>query len=509
MEGKRILKLFQLNTFFLILKDEVALELNKAVLHSYKKAGVSIVDHFTQADQFMEHMREETKVRGGCPADWVWIVPPQSGSLVSTFHQEMLNYHLSPSYEYQDKPYETWFRGEKMKTFRSVAKCVQLLMSLYMKMVKKRKVCTVFYSSETGTAKKYAKMAAEMFTRSYKTQIVALDKDLMTLRQENEKADIEILIASTFGNGEAPEMSRDFAAALDDLVQDHQIKIMAGSNNNESDSKSIHFSVFGLGSTAYPKFAQFGSHLHSSYTKLGETPILPYTAGDELKDQQGTFRKWLKKVFFESLAIMEIEPPRSVVESFQSCSSYKWRLSAKHKNKTSKTALKEFFGQPVESYRMVKRTNLHMDLKEPSTLKIDFNYTDDSDQWYEPGDHLCIFPYNSKRNVEYLKSRLNNNPPSDRLVTLQCESSGLWENVDDFPAEVSFDDLLTYFLDIMKVPTQQLLELLSAYAEDKFEKEELGLLANDDVIYEKWKLDQKVCSNECAIYSIWLFVVLA
>ena len=32
-------------------QDEVALELNKAVLHSYKMAGVSMVDHFTQADQ--------------------------------------------------------------------------------------------------------------------------------------------------------------------------------------------------------------------------------------------------------------------------------------------------------------------------------------------------------------------------------------------------------------------------------------------------------------------------
>ena len=107
-------------------KDEVALELNKAVLSSYQEAGVSMVDHFTQADQFVSHLQEETRVRGGCPADWVWIVPPQSGSLVSTFHQEMLNYHLSPSFEYQDKPYETWFRSEKRKTFRSVALSVLL-----------------------------------------------------------------------------------------------------------------------------------------------------------------------------------------------------------------------------------------------------------------------------------------------------------------------------------------------------------------------------------------------
>ena len=50
----------------------------------------------------MGHYRDEHKKRGGCPADWVWIVPPMSGSLCLTFHQEMLNYHLSPSYEYQE-----------------------------------------------------------------------------------------------------------------------------------------------------------------------------------------------------------------------------------------------------------------------------------------------------------------------------------------------------------------------------------------------------------------------
>lgn len=35
-----------------------------------------------------------------CPSDWVWIVPPISGSICPVFHQEMLNYHLRPSYEY-------------------------------------------------------------------------------------------------------------------------------------------------------------------------------------------------------------------------------------------------------------------------------------------------------------------------------------------------------------------------------------------------------------------------
>ena len=48
----------------------------------------------------MKHLENEVRLRGGTPADWVWIVPPISGSACPVFHQEMLNYKLKPSYEY-------------------------------------------------------------------------------------------------------------------------------------------------------------------------------------------------------------------------------------------------------------------------------------------------------------------------------------------------------------------------------------------------------------------------
>lgn len=49
----------------------------------------------------MKHLENEQKARGGCPADWAWIVPPISGSLTPVFHQEMVNYVLSPAFRYQ------------------------------------------------------------------------------------------------------------------------------------------------------------------------------------------------------------------------------------------------------------------------------------------------------------------------------------------------------------------------------------------------------------------------
>ena len=82
-------------------KDRVALELNVAILHSFAKQGVAIVDQHSCSEQFMIHMNKEFKTRGGCPSDWVWLNPSQSGSLCPIYHQEMLHYHLTPAYKRQ------------------------------------------------------------------------------------------------------------------------------------------------------------------------------------------------------------------------------------------------------------------------------------------------------------------------------------------------------------------------------------------------------------------------
>ena len=61
---------------------------------------MAITDHHAAAESFMKFMTNEYRLRGGCPADWVWVNPPLSSSMTPVFHQEMLNYKLKPSYEY-------------------------------------------------------------------------------------------------------------------------------------------------------------------------------------------------------------------------------------------------------------------------------------------------------------------------------------------------------------------------------------------------------------------------
>jgi nitric-oxide synthase, bacterial len=68
-------------------RDRALVELNVAVLYSYRNAGVHIVDHHTVARQFIDHVERENAAGRRCPTDWSWINPPMSSALTPTFHR--------------------------------------------------------------------------------------------------------------------------------------------------------------------------------------------------------------------------------------------------------------------------------------------------------------------------------------------------------------------------------------------------------------------------------------
>ncbi|WP_298955010.1 nitric oxide synthase oxygenase [uncultured Methylobacterium sp.] len=81
-------------------RDTALTELNRAVLHSFREARVTMVDHHAASDQFMEfHQREQAQGRR-VAADWRWIVPPQASSQCEVFHLRMRNFHPVPNYYY-------------------------------------------------------------------------------------------------------------------------------------------------------------------------------------------------------------------------------------------------------------------------------------------------------------------------------------------------------------------------------------------------------------------------
>ncbi len=79
-------------------KDRALLELNVAVLHSFKRDGVRIIDHHEASRHFMMHMAREAANHRAVPAEWAWIVPPMSGSTTEVFHTDMNHFDASPRF---------------------------------------------------------------------------------------------------------------------------------------------------------------------------------------------------------------------------------------------------------------------------------------------------------------------------------------------------------------------------------------------------------------------------
>jgi len=68
-------------------RDRASVELNVAVLHSFRAAGVRMVDHHSASDQLITHIDREEKAGRAVPGDWSWLVPPLSGSTMRVFHR--------------------------------------------------------------------------------------------------------------------------------------------------------------------------------------------------------------------------------------------------------------------------------------------------------------------------------------------------------------------------------------------------------------------------------------
>lgn len=84
--------------------DKALVELNIAILHSYQKAGVTLVDHHTAAKQFKAFEENETKKGRQVTGNWTWLIPPLSPAATHIYHKPYKNEIATPNYFYQSEP---------------------------------------------------------------------------------------------------------------------------------------------------------------------------------------------------------------------------------------------------------------------------------------------------------------------------------------------------------------------------------------------------------------------
>uniref|UniRef100_A0A9J7XA59 Nitric oxide synthase n=1 Tax=Cyprinus carpio carpio TaxID=630221 RepID=A0A9J7XA59_CYPCA len=462
-------------------KDQALVEINIAVLYSFQMSKVTIVDHHSATESFMKHMENEYRVRGGCPGDWVWIVPPMSSSITPVFHQEMLNYRLTPSFEYQPDPWNTHvWKGvngtpTKKRTigFKKLAKAVKFSAKLMGQAMAKRVKATILFATETGKSQDYAKTLCEIFKHAFDAKVISMDEyDTVDLEHET----LVLAVTSTT------------SICL----------CSCGSSTFNTLFLPCRFSVFGLGSRAYPHFCAFAHAVDTLFEELGGERILRMGEGDELCGQEESFRTWAKKVFKAACDVFCVGDDVNIEKANNSLISNdrSWK-----KSKTSLTvdwflcplsALYSVHKRKVYGAKFLMRQNLQSGRSIRSTIFVRLDANNHESLKYLPGDHLGIFPGNNEVLVTTLIEKLDDAPPINQIVKVEflddtsLFSAGVisnWTDESRIPPCTIYQ-AFKYFLDITTPPSPLLLQQFAPLATNEKQRKRLEVLSKE---YEEWK----------------------
>ncbi|XP_057298055.1 nitric oxide synthase, inducible-like isoform X1 [Hydractinia symbiolongicarpus] len=485
-------------------KDTALLELTKAVLHSFNSAGVTIADHHASSESFMKHLKNEQELRGGCPSDWVWIVPPLSGSATAVFHQEMLNYKLKPSYEYQADPWKyspvtSEEKNKVKKTFKEVASAVRFTSDLFKNTLARRSKVTILYATETGKSEEYATMLNELFLHAFDSKMLCMD-NYNFVDLENEQC--LFIIASTFGNGEAPDNGKAFEEKLKKLV--------AGGKITHDKLTNVNYSVFALGSRAYPYFCAFGKDLSKHIKVLGGEEIFPTGEGDELNGQEESFKEWARGCFevackLFSVVDVKINTP-SAIAIWKSVADWQeglFQIVKAKENEKSVDILKglsKLHRRKITTTKAISVENLQSPKSGRITDLVKLDSSNSEGIIYQPGDHLSVYPCNNKRLVQTLLELSRCDIDFDIPIYLQKKNNdGIWECADKFPLPSSLREIFTHYVDITTPPSTKLLALLKETCTDESEMKRLHQLVTNNDLYENWKYRQY--PNICEVFA--------
>ncbi|XP_067622883.1 nitric oxide synthase-like [Eurosta solidaginis] len=495
-------------------KDKALVEANVAVLHSFQSRNITIVDHHTASENFMKHFENESKIRNGCPADWIWIVPPLSGSITPVFHQEFTNYYLRPSFDYQHPAYKVhvWEkeRGEikprRKFNFKQIARAVIFTSMLYARALSKRVKATILYATETGKSEQYAKQLAELMGHAFNIHIYCMsDYDISNIDHES----LLLVVASTFGNGDPPEngelLSQDLYALREgadisdekrmDAVLNKSLQLDIDDLKKSEPLRKLNFAVFALGSTNYPNFCAFGIYLDKTLGELGGKRLLQVECGDEMCGQEQKFRKWAPKVFKSACQIFDLNCSDDLSNAFHEdkLTASTVRMVPSQRAGTIDKLLSNYHNKKVQRYKMktAPRNLTKLADVEKSTILVEI-YAPGLD--YEPGDHVGIFPKNSSELVNGVLKRLTGFEDADEVFQIQVMKKkrtpngtfNCWEPHDKIPAETP-RTLLTHFFDLSTPPQQDLLNLLADFCDENCDAERLQKLGTDSAAYDEWR----------------------
>ncbi|WP_311266855.1 sulfite reductase flavoprotein subunit alpha [Sphingobium sp. WCS2017Hpa-17] len=174
----------------------------------------------------------------------------------------------------------------------------------------------IAYASQTGTAEIRARNAALALAQGgVRAQVVPVGKLTPTLLAESQRL---LLVVSTYGEGEPPDMARGFASRL-----------LSGAG---PDLGHLHYGILALGDREYPDFCAFGHRVDDWLRAAGATKLFPLIAMDH--GDQAAERQW--DAALHDLGAAEARRGQTVIPFTA------WTLVSRHMLNPHSDALKAF-----------------------------------------------------------------------------------------------------------------------------------------------------------------------
>jgi sulfite reductase (NADPH) flavoprotein alpha-component len=251
----------------------------------------------------------------------------------------------------------------------------------------------VLYASQSGTAEGLArKVAKELKSQGHIATLNSLEGYTPASLFEERHA---ILIASTYGDGEAPEAVRPFYEQL--CLQHFPC------------AQNLSYAVLALGDSTYEHFCKFGIDLDNKLASLAGTRICDRADCDV--DLDVSFAQWKTTLFGRLNEIVAARPARTSTPVPATQSEPKSLPAHTRDNPYIAT--------------LVDKRALTCDLSTKLTLHVAFNIKD-SGISYEAGDACGVIPQNNQHLVEEILHTLN----FTGSVPVQLPKSGTTSLVD-------------------------------------------------------------------------------
>ena len=483
-----------------LVRDRALIEMNVAVLSSFDKERITIIDHFTASESFIRHYNKEMETRGFIAGDWVWVTPPIGGSVNQVFHQEMVSFFIKPnllpsSHTAKELLEYTVQRGLVLLSSDDKEGCDPTDAvgveggenALSPVEAEKRQAVYIYYGSETGVSESNAKMVKKFIDsaggeRCQVKQFASLNEcDLVRFSTKSEQGNDDsspedtteskliVIVTSTFGSGGPPGNAAVLFSKLQDGTYDEA----------NTDLTGINVAIFGNGDSSYTAYNNCAKTLESKFEALRATIVISGYA-DKVSDHEKSFQDWFAKLLTHTLCDAEklaVSGGNKMFKFKERAYTVKWHYD---NTKFLSTAV------AVPQHSLKGRTEVVTELNR-EVCRFDFDMG--KDLQIEDGDHIAVLPRNNPQTVVDILSILKLEADVNKYVEVALIDAGQFDStIPSFlQGMYTLGEVLTDFIDLSAPPTYSFIQKVSTIALlDTHDRITLKYLALSVENFTKW-----------------------